>query len=168
MADIVQLKPVDLIENQELIADLCRFRENLLTEKFIRRKYRLDNATWERLGSDEGDALVEKIEAESLRRVRDGSAKREKSQALIVKGPAILDSIASDVSASPRHRVDALKVLDDFAATGPAAAAAQDRFVITINLNGDVEHFDKSISISADDTPPVAITAAKPKDDEQW
>ena len=62
MGEVVDLKLASLVDDQELIVDLCRFRENLLTEKFIRRKHRLDNTTWERLGSDEGNALVEKVE----------------------------------------------------------------------------------------------------------
>ena len=39
-----------------------------------------------------------------------------------------------DASASPRHRIDAAKALDDFAANGPEAAPAADRFQIMINL----------------------------------
>lgn len=184
MGDVIELQDRQLIENNELIADLCRFRENLLTEKFIRRKYRLDNATWERLGSDEGNALVEKVEEESLRRVRDGSAKREKSQQLITKAPNILDSIASDVTASPRHRVDAIKTLDTFAANGPEGVPPADRFQITIVLSADGSgsepaalHFNKRITplapgeVDIDDITPndntgvIAALAAKKTDD---
>jgi hypothetical protein len=107
----------------------------------VRKKHKLDNTTWERLGSDEGDALVEKVEAESIRRQRDGSTKRELAQKHIVRGPEILNSIAADSSASPRHRVDAIKVLDTMSATGPEAAPASDRFVIQINLGADTLRF---------------------------
>ena len=60
---------------------------------------------------------------------------------------------------APRHRVDALKVLDGMASTGGEAAAGQsDRFIITINLSGDgvdhVLHFDKSIKPDAFDVDP--------------
>jgi hypothetical protein len=139
--------PLDGERRRELIADCARFAEGTLTEAQVRKKYRFNENAWEALGAD--DALVEAIEAEKLRRIRDGSAKREKAQLLVVKGPAILDSIASDASASPRHRVDAIKTLDGMAAGGPAEAATQDRFIITINLGTDssgrpvVEHFDK-------------------------
>ena len=76
-----------------------------------------------------------------------------------MKGPDILDSIATDSAASPRHRVDAIKVLDGMASTGGEAAAGQsDRFIITINLSGDgvdhILHFDKSIAIDAADIDP--------------
>jgi hypothetical protein len=70
---------------------------------------------------------------------------------LITKGPDILDSIASDVSASPRHRVDAIKTLDSFTGNTPEVAAAADRYIITINLGGDIEHYNKSLTVTADD-----------------
>ena len=79
-----------------------------------------------------------------------------------------------DVSASPRHRVDAVKVLDGLASTGAEAAAAGARFEITINLGADhIEHYSKSIAIDPDDTNPnsidttdvIAATAMKKRDD---
>ena len=117
MGDIVNF-PISLDSDlgRELVVDCVRFAEGLLDERVIRKKYRFTNDDWETLG--ENDALVEKIEAEKVRRIRDGSSKREKAQALIVKAPGILDGIMSDASASPRHRVDAIKVLDTFAANG--------------------------------------------------
>jgi hypothetical protein len=174
MGDVVNF-PISLDSDlgRELIVDCVRYAEGLLTEAAVRKKYRFDDSAWEALGNN--DALVEKIEAEKLRRIRDGSSKREKSQALIVKAPAILDGIMSDPSASPRHRVDAIKVLDGFAANGPAGAPASDRFVITINLGSDVLKFDKSIAPDPNDRDPndpdaprgpwPVIAANKRKDD---
>ena len=53
------------------------------------------------------------------------------------------------------HRVDAIKVLDDFSATGPEnTAPAADRFMILINLGSDVLKFDKSIEINPNDIDP--------------
>ena len=151
MSDAVEF-PISLDSDlgRELMVDCARFREGLLDEKAIRKKYRFDEAAWEALGNDE---MVRAIEEESARRVCTGQLKREKSQALIIKAPAILDSIASDVSASPRHRVDAIKTLDVMAANGPTAAAAGPFFEITINLGSDVdgkpviEHYRKPIAI---------------------
>ena len=172
MGEIVDLKLASLIDNQEFISDMCRFQEGIVTEKAIRKKYRMAESAWEALALD--DELVRAIEAESVRRIRDGSSKREKAQALIVKGPDILDSIASDVSASPRHRVDAIKVLDTFAANGPQGVPAADRFLIQINLGSDSLVFNKSIrplepgEIDPDDidtTPTIAAIAANKKDD---
>jgi hypothetical protein len=98
---------------RELIVDLARFSEGVLTEKQVRKRHRLPDATWKSMGDD--DLLVEKIEAEKIRRIRDGSSKREKAQLHVTKAPDILDNIMSDTSASPRHRVDAIKVLDGLA-----------------------------------------------------
>ena len=63
-----------------------------------------------------------------------------------------------DDAQSARHRIDLAKALDTFASNGPETAPASDRFVITINLNGDVEHYDKSITINADDVAPSDAT----------
>jgi hypothetical protein len=133
------------------------------------------------LGDD--DSLVEAIEAEKVRRIRDGSTKRELAQKHIVRGPDVLNSIMMDSGASPKHRIDSAKTLDQFAGNGPEAAAADSsRFVITINLGADhVEHYDKSIAITpndydADAAPTGAVVAipkkgpkkiaAKKKDDD--
>jgi hypothetical protein len=101
MGDVVGLagKLTHLKDNQEFVADLCRYAEGLLTEAAVKKKYRFTDDVWEKLGGD--DALVEAIEAEKIRRMRDGSTKREKSQLLITKAPAILDGIMCDPSASP-------------------------------------------------------------------
>ena len=175
MGDVVNFPILlDSELGRELIVDCVRFAEGLLDERAIRKKYRFDDSAWEALG--ENDALVEAIEVEKLRRVRDGSTKREKSQQLITKAPGILDSIITDPTASPRHRVDAIKTLDTFAANGPASAPASDRFVITINLGSDVLKFDKSIAPDPNDVDPhhiddtpqgllAVIAANKRKDD---
>jgi hypothetical protein len=167
MGDVIGLQDRQLIENQEFVSDLARFSESLLTEKFIRRKYgNLDEISWTRLA--ENEELIAAIETEKIRRMRDGSTKREIAQKHIVRGPEILNTIASDVSASPRHRVDALKVLDTFAANGPEGVPAADRFQITIVLDSDTTlKFDKSRAVDANDIDPyndtgvIAALAAK-------
>jgi hypothetical protein len=58
-----------------------------------------------------------------------------------------------DNTASARHRIDSAKTLNDFAANGPAGVPASDRFQITIVMNSDVLHFDKSIEINPNDVP---------------
>jgi hypothetical protein len=173
MGDVVSLlgPQIDLTSDRgrELITDLARFSEELISEAAIRKKYRFSEHDWETLGSD--DALVEMVEDEKTRRVRDGSVKREKAQQLVVKAPGVLGDIMNDPGANPRHRIDSAKALDDFAANGPEAAAAGARFVIHIDLGGDhVESYSKSIAVNAEDedpynpTPPevlAAITAKK-------
>jgi hypothetical protein len=90
-----------------------------------------------------------------------------------VTAPEILDGIMNDPGASPRHRVDAIKTRDSFAANGPEGVPAADRFIIQINLGEDVLKFNKSIAPDPfdidphhpDDTPQGLIAAiAKKKD----
>jgi hypothetical protein len=133
-------------ENDELIADLARFSEGIYSETAVRRKYRdlLSDDDWAMLGAD--DLLVEMIEAEKLRRVRNGAFKRERAQQHVTKAPDILEKILSDERASPKHRIDAAKTLDDLADNGPQTAAENDRIHIVINLGGDERLvFDKAI-----------------------
>jgi hypothetical protein len=179
LGDVIGLQDRQLIENQEFVSDLARFSESLLTEKFIRKKYgNLDEASWTRLA--ENEELVSKIEMEKLRRQRDGSSKREKSQQLITKAPGILDSIMSGGNeVSPRHKIDAIRTLDGMAANGPGETTPMsDRFQITIVLSADSSgsepaalHFNKSIRVlepgevdpddSGPDTGMIAVIAAK-------
>jgi hypothetical protein len=162
VASDVASPAADLANNVELVADLCRFSEGLLEEKHIRRKWKLDNAVWERMGND--DRFVEKIDDERIRRIRDGSAKRESAQKHVVRAPDVMAGIMNDVRASPKHRIDSAKVLDQFAGSGPQGAQAGERFIIQINLAGedssgaDVLKFDKAIAItpSANDTLSIA------------
>jgi hypothetical protein len=90
MGDVVELhgQPAHLEENQEFVADCCRYAENILSEAAVKKKYHFSDEVWTKLGED--DALVEKIEAEKIRRIRDGSSKREKAQVLVVKAPDVL------------------------------------------------------------------------------
>jgi hypothetical protein len=79
MADVNLPAPVqiDAAVTDALIVDLARFAEGLQSEKDIRRRHQLGEAIWEKLGDDDG--LIERIEAEKLRRIRSGEAKREKA-----------------------------------------------------------------------------------------
>jgi hypothetical protein len=139
-----------LLKNDAFIADMARFSESILDEKTIRKRYGFTDTTWETLGAD--DALVEAIEAEKVRRVRNGSAKRERAQQLVVKAPDVLGTIMLDASASPKHRIDSAKVLDTFADNGPQAAPTGDRFSIVINLGADTRlKFNKSIKPDPND-----------------
>jgi hypothetical protein len=161
----------ELMKDETFIQDLARYSENLLTEKFIRKKYgNLDEATWTRLG--ENDSLIEKIEDLKLRRCRDGSSKREKAQQLVVKTVDVLGDIALNAGNSPKHRIDASKTLDAFAANAPQTvppAAAAERFQIVINLGNDqILKFDKSIEVrpnDIDNAPQGLLPTNKRKDD---
>jgi hypothetical protein len=173
--------PTSILENHEFVVDCARYAEGLLSEKEVKKKHHFDDDTWARLG--ENDALLEAIEAEKVRRIRDGSAKREKAQMHIVRGPDVLNGIMMDATASPKHRIDASKTLDQFAGNGPGATSPDSaRFIIHIDLRGDIETYNKSRAIDANDVAPdhtssgvvVAIPtkkapnkiAAKTKDDD--
>jgi hypothetical protein len=142
-----------LIDNLEFVSDMCRFAENILSEAAVRKKYRFDETTWSRLGED--DELVRAIEEEKTRRIRSGTAKREKAQQHVVAAPDILNSIMTDPRANAKHKVDAIKTLDSLADPGPQAAADQDRVVVTINLGGDVLRFDKAVKPTPPNDPKV-------------
>ena len=121
MGDVVDLhgQPAHLEDDLDFVADCCRYAENILSEAAVKKKYHFDDATWERLGNNE--ALIEVIEAEKIRRIRNGSTKRERAQQLVVQAPTVLGDIMLDASASPKHRIDSAKALDAFAANGPEA-----------------------------------------------
>src|SRR4029077_19218235 len=146
------MSPIDINTDlgRELIGDCVRFAEGLLTEAAIRKKYRFDDDAWEALGSN--DELIENTEAEKLRRIRDGSSKREKAQLLVVRAPDVVAKIMNDDRANARHRMDGAKTLNDFAANPPGQnAPPSDRFIIQINLGEDVIRFNKSIKPDAND-----------------
>jgi hypothetical protein len=177
MGDVVDLhgQPAHPEDDLDFVADCCRYAENILSEEAVKKKYRFDDATWASLGDNE--ALIEKIEAEKTRRIRNGDTKRERAQVLVTQAPDVLGGIMLDASASPKHRIDSAKALDAFAANGPESAPASDRFVITINLGSDTLRFDKSIAPDPNDIDPfndidatpqgvlAAIAANKRKDD---
>jgi hypothetical protein len=174
MGEVIDLKLTALVEDQGFISDMCRFSENILSEAAVRKKYRLTESDWEKLNDDD---LVRAIEAESARRVRDGSVKRERAQLLVTRAPDVLGKIMDDDSQSARHRIDSCKVLNDFAANGPEAATAGTRFLIQINMGADTLTFNKQIrplepgEIDPDDSGPdidtgvVAAIAAKKSQD---
>ena len=47
---------------RQLVVDLARYRENLLDEKTIRKRYRFDESTWQKLADD--DELIRQVEEE--------------------------------------------------------------------------------------------------------
>ena len=153
MGDVVNIKPLDLAENQSFVADCCRFFEGILCEANMKRKYGFTDNVWERLGDD--TALLGAVEEEKIRRVRTGQQKRERAQVFVTAAPDVMSKILLDDAQSPRHRIDAAASLDKFAANpADSMPTTSDRFIITINLGADhVEHFNKSIAINADDTP---------------
>jgi hypothetical protein len=160
VGEVIDLKPASLVEDHSFVVDLARYRENLVDEKTIRKKYRLADDVWEALGND--DELIRKVEEESVRRVRSGQLKRERAQQLVVKAPDVLGGIMLDsAGANARHRIDAAKELNNLASNGPGAAVpAGAVFSIVINLGADengkqiIERYDKPLKISPWDVAP--------------
>ena len=167
--------PTSLIKNHEFITDCARYAEGLLSEQDVKKKHHFDDDTWARLGDDE--ALIQAIEAEKVRRIRNGSTARERAQQLFATAPGVLGDILHGDAVSPRHKIESARELRQIAANGPEAAPASDRFQITINLGADVvERYDKSIAVNPNDVDPfndvgatrkgvLPIIAAKKKDD---
>jgi len=112
--------PTSLIENHEFITDCARYAEGLLSEKEVKKRHRFDDDTWARLGEDE--ALIEAIEAEKIRRIRNGSTARERAQQLFATAPNVLGDILHDDGTSARHRIESARELRQIAANGPEAA----------------------------------------------
>jgi hypothetical protein len=137
------------IEDDELVENLARFADGTLTEAAVKARHHLNDADWAAMG--ENDALIEKIEAAKLRRIRAGVTKRERAQIEIVDAPPILAGIMRNPDANERHRIDSIKVLDTLATGGGEAAAAGTFFEITINLGEDTLHFKKPIAINPHD-----------------
>jgi hypothetical protein len=164
----VSVASSSLINNAELLEDLCRYQEGLYTQQQVKKRWRgvIDEKTWNELGSD--DALIEAIEARRVQRVRSGAFKRERSQQLITKAPDILEKIMSDNSANERHRIDAVKALDSLTDPGPQTTPPADKFYIRIDLSADSKlrsaEPDPNDVIVIDATRPAAI-ASKTEDD---
>lgn len=157
MGDVV---PTSLLEDREFIADCCRFAEGLLTEKQLRKKYR--TTTWDNLAND--DALVEKIEEEKIRRIRNGTTAREKAQTHFVQAPDILNNIMQDGGASPRHKIESAKALGQIAAGPEATAPAPaERFIIQITMGSETVTYDQPKTI---DNKPTTEDAADQLDME--
>ncbi len=150
MGDAVEFPILDSELGQQLVVALAQFREGLLDESKIRKRFRLADDVFEKLGND--DEFIRAVEEESIRRTRDGSTKRERAQQHAVKIPDVAAAIAFDTSANPKHRLDGCQLLDRLSAAGPDAANTDStRFSIVINLGADVsgreiiERFDKSV-----------------------
>ena len=139
-----------LIENQDFVSDFARFSESILDEKFLRRKYKFDNSVWEKLGSDE--RLIEAIEYERVKRMRNGDSAREKAQQIFVAAPSVLGGILNDNGANARHRIESARELRTIANVRPQAVPSADMFQIVINLGSDTEVYSKPRAVGLDDT----------------
>lgn len=143
-----------LRDNFEFVTDMARFSEQLegYSEKDLRKKWKFTEENWTALGND--DELFRIIEAEKLRRVRDGSFKRERSQQLVTKAPDVLSGLLLNEKNSPKHRIDAAKVLDAMADPGSQNSHNDsERVLVTITLSADEKlTFGGSVKPTPNDT----------------
>jgi hypothetical protein len=132
--------PLDGDVARIFVTDCARFIENLITEEQLRRKYQLDDAGWQQLATNE--PLQQRVGAQKEKRIRDGTAAREKAAHLFLAAPDVLSTIMTDATASPRHRVDACRELRATAQVGSENKPAdeRDRFVINIRFGGQKVH----------------------------
>jgi hypothetical protein len=152
-----------LIKDDAFLLALCRYAEGGLSEQAVRKRFRLlEESDWIALAKN--DELVRKIEDLKALRVSNGSLKRERAQAAVVKAPAVLEQILLSESASPKHRIDSARTLDHLSG-GPESVPPADRFSIVINLSADgsphTVKIDKPYSKDAKDVTPAKVAFNK-------
>jgi hypothetical protein len=149
MSDVIPLhSPINLDTDlgRSFVTDCTRAGEALISDDEVQEKYDLSPADWAAVTKDR--ALERAIRDERDRRVRNGTAARESAARFFVKGPAILDQIASDVQSNARHKIDAIRELRA-TATGSGdgdPASPSEKFSIVINLGADVERYEFDIT----------------------
>jgi hypothetical protein len=159
MSSIITLRglPIDLdsAAGHQFVVDACRAGEGVITDSELCEKYEISPENLTAISRNK--ALIRAIQAERERRVRSGTAARESAAKIFVRAPQVLGDILDDKSASPRHRIESAKELRA-TANGPGAESAgeaSERFVITINLGGDVETYSKSRTVNPNDRDPA-------------
>ena len=171
MSDVILLSkaPIDLTTDigHQFVVDCTRAGEGLLSDKELQQKYELSPADWQNITKDM--ALGRAVRAERERRMLDGTAARESAARYFVKGPTILDQIATDAHSNARHKIDALRELRATAAVGGTDRPREsERFVIRIDLTagGGGEVIEKTIDIkvNGDDNG----SPSEEKLDDQW
>jgi hypothetical protein len=131
---------------QSFCLDVCRLVEDLISAEALRAKYGLqDEEVWRTLETNE--PLQRAIAATKTHRIHDGSAAREKAQHLFLAAPDVLGEIVNDTSASPRHRIEAVRELRQVAAAGPTDAQAADREKFVINISFGSNKLRKEIEL---------------------
>jgi hypothetical protein len=120
------------------------------------RRYDLSVEDLQKLANTK--AVGRAIRNEREHRLRSGIATRELAAKSYFKAPTVLDSILMNEQASARHRIESARELRVISTpeNQSNSAAQSERFIIQINLGSDVEVYNKSIAIDANDSPPDA------------
>jgi hypothetical protein len=125
---------------QAFVIDCVRHIEDLLDANQLRVKYGLtDEETWQALETN--NALQLAIAAMKERRIRDGTAQREKAARHWLTAVDVVNAIVQDPTAPSRARLDGARELR--ACAVPAAETntpASDRYVINISFASHKVH----------------------------
>ena len=111
MGDIVPLHgPENRLEDDfDLVADLARYDEELISEQSIRTKYRerFNDAMWKSFANNE--KLIKAVDLERQRRIRNGSSAQEKALRLYAGVPTVLGRSSTTTAFHPKQKSRAQK-----------------------------------------------------------
>jgi hypothetical protein len=136
------------------VADATRAAESVIDDSTLMEKYDLTPEDLQKLANTK--AVGRAIRNEREHRLRSGIATRELAAKSYFKAPTVLDSILMNEQASARHRIESARELRVISTPENQAnpAAQSERFIISIVLNSDVETYNKSIKVDANDVAP--------------
>jgi hypothetical protein len=165
MGDSIILRGIEVELTSDVgrafITDATRAGEGVISDQDLLEKYELSIEELQAIANTK--AVGRAIRNEREHRLRSGIATRELAAKSYFKAPTVLDSIMMDEQANARHRIESARELRVISTPENQNTPAQsERFVISIVLNSDVETYDKSYKIDANDTPPKPeLTAPK-------
>jgi hypothetical protein len=129
------------------VVDCCRAGEGLCSDQDLQAKWEIPPDEFEKISKN--PALIRAVRAESELRVRRGIAAKEAACKHWAKAPKILDEIASSEQSGVRGRIEAIRELRTTALGNNGDGSAADnseRITISINMGGDVEVYEKTIT----------------------
>jgi hypothetical protein len=138
------------------VADATRAAESVIDDQTLMEKYELSSEQLQVIANTK--AVGRAIRNEREHRLRSGIATRELASKSYFKVPTVLDSILMSEQSNPRAKIESARELRVISTPENQAnpAAQSERFIIQINLGSDVEIYNKSIAIDANDSPPDA------------
>jgi hypothetical protein len=138
---------------REFTENCVRAGEGLITDRELSEIYELTPADFQAISKD--SALIRAIRTIRDQRVRSGRAAREAAAKHFVRAPNILSTIMDSESSNDRHKIEAIRELRQTAIPENQNSQPDNgRFIIQINLGADVEIYNKSIAVNANDEPP--------------
>jgi hypothetical protein len=147
------------------VADCTRAAEGLISDADLREEYEITDAEWKALTKNK--ILIRAIQAERARRVRSGLAAKEAAAKELATGPQVLGKLLHSDTIHPKHATDLHRELRATAHGGGDGERAADteKFVITIIMGEQSEHFEKEIAPTKP-LIPVIENKANDNDDE--